>query len=336
MTRSGCLLLVAAATGMALFVPVQTIAQQGQPILFSTPDSGEASTNVPSLTPQPPELPAGINADSDSSFYQPPVPNVMPQQPLPSPRDIANMQKQLDDKENWALLTPAEILGVPTPEKMMGLPERGANGLTGNETAAERFIERQQIVPTNGMVNLTQWGLPVGDSNSAATTVAIFGSVEPTANSFFSQILGTMQPGQIQNPNTPNPVFGFGSPPPVVTTTPTPEQIAENEAFQKLIAPHSAPPSGGTWSGEYPPRSQSGVAPLFATPQATPQTYPIGESFTPLTNGIHIPEGTRPLPGLFQTEKTPAVSEWKPQMPPWMSSAPQPGEIPQSKILSPP
>ncbi len=333
--RLGRRLLVAAAAGMAFLVPVQVIAQEGQPILFSSPDTGDTDTNVPSLAAQAPEIPTGVNAGGGSLFNEVPAPNTMPAPPLPSRQDVAKMQRQLDDKENWALLTPEEILGVPTPEKIMGLPEGDANGLTGNETAAERFIERQQMAATNGMVNLMEWGLPASDSNSAAATVSVFGSAAPTANSFFSQILGNVQPDQT-HPDGGNMLFGFGSRPSTVAPPPTLEQIAENEAFQKLISPHSPPPAGGAWPNENLPRSQPGLAPLLATPQATPQTYPIGESFTPLTNGFHLPEGIKPLPGLIQPQTTPMAPEWKPQLPPWMSSAPQPGEIPQSKILSPP
>ena len=61
----------------------------------------------------------------------------------------------------------------------------------------------------------------------------------------------------------------------------------------------------------------------------------MGASFTPLSSGIAMPAGLAPLPGLLGPTNTglPAlVPEWKPQPPPWLSSAPQLGVIPQRKF----
>ena len=70
-------------------------------------------------------------------------------------------QDLLDRRNNWMLLTPAEILGQVTPEKMLGIPERDAFGQRKYSTALERYTERQ-----NQMLPARTNALPAGDSSS--------------------------------------------------------------------------------------------------------------------------------------------------------------------------
>lgn len=323
----GCLISVTLVTGIALIVPVQGIAQQGQAILFSSPSDGNAATNVPSLTPQPPVFSGMVDTAPVQPMSLPSIADTMPPGPaIPSPQELSQMQQQLDEKENWALLTPAEILGVPTPEKILGLPEVDANGYPLGGTAAERFIQREQNAATNGMTNPGQWDLPTGETNSAAATVAVFGSINPTANSFFSELLGNTQnqPAHAQDQDPVDRFFSFGSPPPAAPQ-PTAEQIADDEAFQKLISPRSTPPTTAGWSGENASASQ----PIPGQTFATPLENSIGATFAPLNTVLQEPAGVRPLPGLVEPIKPVTMPEWQPQQPPWMSSTPQPGQIPQ-------
>jgi hypothetical protein len=326
-------LLPATVTGWALLLPAQVVAQQEQSILFSAPDSSDANTNVPSLTPRPPVLSDIAGAVRAPIFDVSPAPNPnMPSLTIISPRGVAQMEQQLDEKENWALMTPEEILGVPTAEKILGLSDNNADGLSDRQSAAERFMQRQQDMSTNGMVNFSQWDLPSGESNSAD----VFGSANPEANSFFSQLMGNPAPAQSPNRETGNWSFNFGSPAPTVPA-PTPEQIAESEAFQKMIAPHSTPQLSSTWANEnlFNSLPSSGLHPA-AIPQPLqdtlllrPQANPMGESYIPLNGGVHSPDSVKPLPSLIPERlTTPSAPEWKPQLPPWMNPVPQPGEIP--------
>jgi hypothetical protein len=123
--------------------------------------------------------------------------------------------------------------------------------------------------------------------------------------------------------------FNLPAPPP----GPTPEQQAAMEQFQQLLQPHSL--SGGT------AKAPSLGSPIFSSPATASPVFgqsvmiPIGASFTPLSSGIAMPVGLTSLPGLLGPTNTvlPALApEWKPQAPPWMSSAPQPGVIPQRKF----
>jgi hypothetical protein len=81
-------------------------------------------------------------------------------------------------------------------------------------------------------------------------------------------------------------------------------------------------------------------SPIFPPASTAPvpepsAVIPMGASYTPLSSGIAVPSGVAPLPGLLGPTNAalPAFApEWKPQPPPWMSSAPQPGVIPQRKF----
>src|SRR5258708_7044227 len=130
----------------------QTTMKRGQPIFFSAPDNDAMVSNAPSLTPRSPELPEftkTIEVPSLNFEAGRPMPR-----PLPlSPAQMAAMQQSLDREKNWTLMTPAEILGVPTPEKILGIPERDATGARKNQTITERYLEREnarQTGVTNG------------------------------------------------------------------------------------------------------------------------------------------------------------------------------------------
>ena len=121
--------------------------------------------------------------------------------------------------------------------------------------------------------------------------------------------------------------FGLPAPPPKAT----PEQQAAMEQFQQLLQPHSLP--GGA------AKAPALGSPIFPSPSIAPSLAPgqspIGASFTPSSGGIGMPAGLPLLPGLLGPTNTtlPAFApEWKPQPPPWASSAPQLGVMPQRKF----
>ncbi|HEY3760703.1 MAG TPA: hypothetical protein VGN23_03050 [Verrucomicrobiae bacterium] len=322
------LLPVATAAGLALIVPAHVVAQGEQPIIFSSPN--DDNTNMPSLTPRAPALPEAAMAVQAQSFDFGATPGPAVPPPSISPAQLAQMQKDLDEKQNWALLTPQELMGIPTPQKIMGLSD------DENESVAQRYLERQQTPVTNDVT--AQWDLsPNGSiSNSAAAAVAVFGSANPAASSFFSQVMGNSTSDQA-NQNVGNWSFSFGSGPGVTASQPTPEQVAATEeALQKMITPFNAPlssssqtePSFNANAFNVPPKPVSPAAqPVQDTLLAQPQFNPMGESFQPLRGGVQAPVTAKPLPGLIQQNKTPAASEWKPQLPPWLSPVPQPGQI---------
>jgi hypothetical protein len=323
-----CRLMVAVAMGATLGARAQTPPPQEQRIIFSSPESDDASSNVPSLEPASPTLSGVADSvrapllDLNSSTGAGPFPGPAP---MPSPQAAAQMQRQLEEKENWALLTPEEILGVPTAQKIMGLPETNAAGFLDNEpdSLAERYLDRQEQrdkYSTNGVANLSQWNLPTGEADAGMAAAVAIG--QAASDPLFSGFLS--DPGQRQN-TSPSSLFGLGSPPPAVSA-PTAEQIAADEAFQKLIAPNSTP------ADMLPPPSTTAFSPPPDTLLAKPLPNPLGASFTPLSGNMKAPLGANPLPTLFPANPTPIAPEWKPQPPPWMNPTPQPGDIPQRKF----
>lgn len=291
------------------------------------------ASNAPSLTPRSPELPdftktievPSLNFEAGRPMSR----------PLPlSPAQIAAMQQSLDRQKNWALMTPAEILGVPTPEKILGIPERDATGAQKNQTVMERYLERsnaRQAGATNGAAvynSSPEWNVP--GREQARSNPEFSGSKNndnPSAmNSFFGQTPDNRSTDANQNFSTPwqKP---FASP--AVVPVQTPEQLATAEEFQKLLQPHSSQasiaPAGFNSSLKTPPDT-------FLT---QPPANPSGASFTPLSSGVGMPAGVQPLPGLFggkNPSTTPVTPEWKPKLPPWMSSTPQSGTMPQRQF----
>ncbi|HEX3100589.1 MAG TPA: hypothetical protein VHQ01_02295, partial [Pyrinomonadaceae bacterium] len=127
-------------------------------------------------------------------------------------------------------------MGVPTPEKILGVPETNAD-----QTAAERFYARQQQAeaerPTN-FLTAPQWNLSGEAQMNSGQNVS--GAVPKANQPMFSPAFG--QPVQtasapVQSASVwPNP---FGVAP--AEQKQTQEQLADAEQFQKLLSPHLTP-----------------------------------------------------------------------------------------------
>src|SRR5271155_5386365 len=112
-------LLVVAMGTLVLSVGAQ---QSGQSIIFSTPQSDDAQSVTPSLAPQNsqmPVLPGTLQAPM--SVFNSSAPNDVAVLPPPQSNSAEQqrMKKMLDDRKNWTLMTPAEMLGVTPPEKLL-------------------------------------------------------------------------------------------------------------------------------------------------------------------------------------------------------------------------
>jgi hypothetical protein len=336
--------------GVALVVAYTAEAQHagqrpGQAILFSSADDDNVSSNMPSLVAKPPGLldfanavqspAANLGAASETE------PQPGPQTPAISPAQAQRMQRLLDERKNWALLTPEQILGLPTQEKILRIPDRDAFGQPKNETVVAQYYERQQQL--RARTNNDNYG-----AADSAPRWDFSGSQELPMNPSIwtpaggrtgnSPLMNQFLNGTPDNRATPaqaperrwSKSFNLPASPPKPTT----EQQAAMEQFQQLLRPHSL--SGGT--GKTPALG----SPIFSSSSTAPSpvpgqsaVIPIGASFTPLISGIAMPAGLTPLPGLLGPTNAalPAFApEWKPQAPPWVSSAPQLGAIPQRKF----
>ena len=74
-----------------------------------------------------------------------------------SPAEQAQAQDLSDRRKNWILMTPAEILGATTPEKILGIREYDAAGRPKNLTALERYTERQNQMLVGQFQCISEW-----------------------------------------------------------------------------------------------------------------------------------------------------------------------------------
>jgi hypothetical protein len=334
---------LAAAAGLAV-LPVQaqrTAPRGGQPILFSSPVTDSVDSNTPSLSPQPPELlefrDAG-DAPPQFNFNRLPSGPPLPAAPLPSLAEILRGQDLQDRKRNWAMLTPAEILGVATPEKILGTADRDTFGQPKNSTALERYIERRNqlllLAKTNAPPadNASPDWIPSGDRRDDLSSV--YGGRESREGAARSSLnpmpYDPFQPRQSERTSWSK---LFDSTPTALAPGPDPAQVEEMERFRQLLNPGSPPPAS-TATPNLGGLKTSLPQSLLGSEPAQSQPNQIGASFTPLTSGIgrpaELPKLTAPW-SLSYTSPPPAAA-WAPQMAPWLSPTPQPFTAPQRRF----
>src|SRR5476651_2403349 len=95
----------------------QSFMRPGQAIIFSAPDDGDTASNTPSLAAQPPVSPGFGDMIHAPDFNFQRIPKAGAQ--LPAPQQATVSPAEADRRVNWALMTPAEILGIATPEKVL-------------------------------------------------------------------------------------------------------------------------------------------------------------------------------------------------------------------------
>ena len=328
---------LAAAVLVAVFsVQAQRAAfRPGQSILFSSPENDTVFSNLPSLSPKPPESPDfgdTLRAPPPFSFSGPPVDTpLLPGVPVVSPAEALRMQDLLDKRKNWMLLTPAEILGATTPEKILGIQEHDAAGQPKNLTALERYTERQnQTPPGNTNANaFPTWNFSDKQPGTLNSIPGGLGNPHNMANSLLNPAPDNQTfAGQNEN-NSWSKLFGSPSPSPVVTMA----QQTDMDRFRQLLQPS-------------PSSTAAAATPLLSGIKISlPQTAlssglgqsaltPVGASFTPLNSGIGKPAELPKLPSIWSLSLTspPSAAAWAPQPPPWLSPTPQSFAFPQRKF----
>ena len=327
---------LAAVLVAAFSVQAQRAAfRPGQPILFSSPESDAVLSNMPSLAPKPPESPDfgnPLQAPPPLNFSGPPVDTPLPMGvPVVSRAGALRMQELLDRRKNWMLLTPAEILGATTPEKIMGIQEHDASGRPKNLTALERYTERRNQLPpadTNSNAFPT-WKFSDKQPDTVNSIPGGLGSSDNMASSLLNPAADN-QPFAGQNGNNSwSKLFDSPSPPPGVTMA----QQTDMERFRQLLK------SGSSATAAAATPSLSGIKislPQTALSSGLGQSAltPVGASFTPLNSGIGKPAEMPKLPSIWSLSLTspPSAAAWAPQPPPWLSPTPQPFAAPQRKF----
>ena len=328
-------LLVVAMGAMALSAAAQP---SGQSIIFSSPQNDDAQSATPSLAPQNsqmPVLPGTLQAPV--SPFDGGAPNDLP---VPPPQanfsEQQRMGKLLEERKNWTLMTPAEIFGVTTQEKLLQPPERDAMGREKNQTQLERYLDREDRLrtgPTNRWQNDTAdspWNFSRDKDNANPFDFSRHGA-DDAAQNLNRFLNGQRNSDASANQNGNVSWDPFNTP----AQQPTPEkqnleQLAAMERFRQLLEPGSAQESPSPDS-KFFPVPKTVVDPNITQPDFVPN--PAGASFLPLSSGIGKPTGLTPLQGIVNsTAQSAAVPAWAPQPPPWLLQGPQPFAMPQRKF----
>lgn len=327
--------------GMAVWVTIlSAVAQQsGQPIIFSSPQNGGSQPGTSSLPPnnsQPGILPGTLQAPVNFFDFTPPS-DVLPSPVLPadSPQQ-RRMKKMFEDRKNWNLMTPEEILGTTTSEKMSQTPELDALGREKNQTQLERYLERENRLragPTNIWQNdraSSSWNSSRDLDNASSLDSGRNNSVD-TAKSLGQFFSG--QPNQngatAQNGNTG--WAAFSQPSPQNTTKPDLEQMAAMERFRQLLSPSPAETAKSSPDSQFFSASKPAADPFMTQPDSVPNSA--GLSFAPLSTGISKPAGLAPLPTMTTSFSLPSIAPvGQLQPPPWLLLGPQPFVMPQRKF----
>jgi len=342
------MLLAGALTAVVLSATAQKGAPpSSKPIIFSPPAGENAVSNAPLLLPRLSDRPNfGNEVRAPVSIFDAQTPSlplpVSPPAPTLSRADVRRLQKMLDERENWALLTPEEILGVDTSGNTLRTPEQEAADDQRKLTVVGRFLERQQqshMAVTNGYDNgnsSSGWDFSRnrgGLTNGSPSDPGRIGS--PTAAQILDRFFNDMSANdQFVGPDGNRSAGWFkslGLPP--QPAPPTPEQLAERARFSQLLDPGSYSDTGAKSSPD--DKFLSVLQPLSdTTPNEAPAASPVGASFAPLSRGIGRPVGLTPLAGIggatnWQSSAAPA---WAPQPPPWLVQTPQPFTMPQRKF----
>ncbi len=334
-------LLAAAVLAVSSAEAQSSVTNAWKPIVFSSPDNNEVSSNLtsPSTQPVPP-------ANFKSLFQEAsPVPSFdnFPTGPAPMPSEGRRLKKSSDQRQDWVFMTPAEIMGI-TPEKSSNFSKQDADSQRQESlTPMERYLERQsQPTRTNS------YFFSPADSASAQ---GFWGDGSDRTNGVSSDPIGsrfgigrsTLLNQSLNAAPDENSFVGpngdsgwsklFGSPAPAPAPAPNPAQQASMDQFRQLLDPNAAPITAATTRSDSTTSFKAQTV-LSDADSTQPLVNPIGASFAPLSSGIGEPASLTPIPSITRqiSVQPSATPTWAPQPAPWMSTAPQPFVVPQRKF----
>jgi hypothetical protein len=247
-----------------------------------------------------------------------------------SPEEQLRLQKLQEDRNNWMLMTPAEILGVTTPEKVLETPEQQA--AAEKLTTMDRYLARQQqsesaAVFTNNRESWNSalsWDDPRDPENSSTPNMERDGRPEKPQGLLDRIMNGTRDDRAAEEQSLAYGLDSFSAPPALPAQKPAQSATAFNNDLEPVAARSDAQkvPSGNTF-----------LSIPLPDPNLEPQPVvnPNGASFTPLSSGIGRPQGLTPLPSLIPPPVVQPVAQTS-LAPPWLSTVPQPFTIPQRKF----
>lgn len=316
-----------AVCGLVLSASAQ---DAGQAIVFSAPQSDDTQAATPSLAPRSPDLPtlpgtlmAPMSTFSSGSGLS------ASQLPPPAYSSEQQRQKQLQaERRNWTLMTPEEILGVTTAEKLLQPTERDAFGREKKTTQIERYIDRETSARsglTNGWRSdraNSPWNFSRDDDDAGLPSHRLDGTADPMQN--LNQFLQRQQNNNAGKPNGTLDDNALN----VFTKQKEAKEKLEQQATMQRFRQMLQPSSDALANNKFFPVAKPVVDPNLTQPDFMPN--PAGASFTPLSSTIGRPTGLTPLPGVVTPSSQPApIPSWKPRPPPWVSPSGTPTAFPQ-------
>ncbi len=247
--------------------------------------------------------------------------------------------RQQDLRQNWMLLTPAEILGAATPEKMMGITERDAFGQARNLTAMERYAERQNRMQLSlARTNALQAGDSASPWNRSGDSFGVsnsFGGDWRNPEAMANPLFNSTPDHETLARRNGNSAWSrlFSQPATMPAPSLSPPEDRNMERFRQLLNSGSSPVTPIATSASDGLRTSLPKA-LLDAGQDQPSPNRIGASFTPLSSGISKPPELPRLPTAWSLNytSTPPAAAWVPQQAPWLAPGPQPFVAPQRKF----
>ena len=244
---------------------------------------------------------------------------------MPPPDVNTAWQKELNNRKNWTLMTPEEIMGVQTPEQIFGLSELDPEKKLSPE---QRYLKREENATTAAATNamagnniFSHKGFGLFDQPDADDPFSAGdGKKNGVKASDFSQIFGQSQNSIFGQKSRPS-QFGPGtSSSPVVGAKEKLAEEAEMARFRALIGevpqpgvPTTTPMPLSAPSPSLQPLSQFDP---FGHPLASSQPKDLSQptSVTPLTE----------YTGAYTPVKKAKKPSWEAQPPPWLSDGSTP------------
>ena len=168
--------------------------------------------------------------------------DILPVSPL-TPEQQKVLQHSFDNQKNWTLLTPEEILNVPTAQKILGIPDPDdEQKMTVTERYLKRLNDRQSMAASNAFQLSSRTAL---DEDSTWTTrnnkakditTSPDGLTDPKSGKMVLDIWGRAFRVTPDSPDDQrDPIWNSAfSHPPIVPKTDE-EQAAETQRFRILL-----------------------------------------------------------------------------------------------------
>jgi len=290
----------------------------------------QSSRKAPGGSKAPPSI---FNTGPAASYDI--LPGAQPPAPV-SQEQIKQWQKLLDNRKNWTMMTPEEIMGVPTAEKILGISDMSGDDKLSTE---ERYLKRQErqrnLSATNAMRRADSFFGEDGDRPfDAARSERQKLRLDQGQDSkrYFGQLLNGLPDTKTDMESTKRADSPWKSAFIVVPpqAKPDPEQVASMERFRALMEP-PVPEKPAVVSGYSPPAVQR----IDPNMEPLPQVNPMGNSFVPLKSSAARPIGIMPLTAITGQTAKPASSQPKSltKPAPWLSDESPQGLTPFRRKL---